>query len=281
MAGYAKSGLACLMAAATCFGTGSALAGQKAQALLPDAPGPETARVAERPLKSNDYFVYGSLIAGSHVTVSGGRGSLAVGLLFGPLGVAANAAHAQSVNEERSKPLDALARIDAVAALKAARSTAAPAAADVRAYELMPVVAVRFEDDKAFRLSCMLTASLPNPGKRDWHSRYSVEMAGRFDSGSPASIDAAGQVIAPCLAEANRLFETHARGGLQLGETAKPVVINGKTVSLRVVDAEYPARFVVPDILGVMEWPTPESAMPVPPCACDGTDKAESGAVGG
>ena len=273
--------------ATACFAGLAILAGGHAMAaprtiqLLPDAPPPETARIVERPIKDNDVFYMGTLVDGTHTTVAGGRGSLAVGLMFGPLGVAANAAHAHEVNVERSKTIDGLVHNDTIAAFKAIRQASQPAPADTRAYELVPIVQVLFEDDKTFRMGCMVTVTLANPGKRDWRARYSVQLPGRYDNSSPASLDAAAQTVAPCLAEANRLFEVQARGGLVLGTRTQPVEINGKTVQMLVADAEYPAHAVIPDMLGAAEWPLPVVDKPVPPCACNGAPKPETGAAAG
>ncbi len=263
--------------AATCLGAavlavgGQAFAGQRTLVPLADAPGPETARIATRPLVTTEVYLNGTPVDGTHTAVAGGRGSLAVGLLFGPVGVLANAAHAEELNKKRAVPLDGFAHADTVGTLAAIRQASQPAPQGTRAYELMPIVTATFEDDKTFHVSCMITASLPDPnGKRPWRARYSVDTPGSYDATSQASIDQAGAAVSPCLAEANRLFEGHARGAMQLGETAKPVVINGRTVQLRVVDAEYPTHSIVPDMAGIMEWAAPvQPAAPVPPCACN------------
>ncbi len=272
---------ACLAASASTLAfSGQTTAGPRTLEILPDAPGPETARIIDGPIKASDAYYAGTVIEGTHTTVAGGKGSLAVGLLFGPLGVAANAAHAHDVNVTRGKTIEALASNDTVAVLRTIRETAGqPAPADTRAYALVPSVQVLFDDDKTFRIGCTITASLPNPGKRDWHARYSVATPGQYDASVPTSVEQAGQVVVPCLTEANRLFEAHARGGLVMGETLQPAVFNGKTVLAKVVDAEYPAHAILRDMAGVVEWVVPAPAtpaVPVPPCACNEPVKAEA-----
>jgi hypothetical protein len=273
--------LACLVAAASELALGGqASAAPRTLEILPGAPGPETARIIDGPIKDSDVYYAGSVIEGTHTSVAGGRGSLAVGLLFGPLGVAANAAHAKEVNVTRGKSVESLASNGTVAVLKTIRETSGqPAAADTRAYALVPSIQILFDDDKTFRLGCTISASLPNPGKRDWRARYSVTTPGQYDASSPASVEQAGQAIAPCLTEANRLFEAHARGGLVMGATPRPAVFNGKTVLAKVVDAEYPAHAVVRDMAGVVEWAVPAPAVPVPLCACNAPIKASSEAT--
>lgn len=242
------------------FLAGAAQAAPKMLQPLADAPGPETARILDRPVKPEDLLILGTPIKDTHTFVAGGRGSLAVGLLFGPLGVAANAAHADSVNQQRGRSIDALVHNDTLAILRTVRSPAdgtpmPEAAADIRAYELIPAIQLTFSDDTHFRVGCTLSATLSSPGQKPWHGRYWVRLYDTYDTGSAESLNGAQAALTSCMAEANRLFERNARGEMTASDVVTPVDIDGKTVKLKLDPNDYPAHIVVPDTWGAVEWP--------------------------
>ena len=238
---------------------GTAHAAPKMLTPLADAPGPETARILDRTPTQNDTVVLGSVVKDTHTIIAGGSGSLAVGLLLGPLGVAANIAHADAVNQKRGETVGALIHNDTVGILKSVRAAEPEVAADVRAYELIPAVQLTFIDDTHFRVGCVLSASLAatlsNGAQKPWHGRYWVRQYETYDTASDASVTAAQGALTTCMAEANRLFERNARGQMTLSDTATTVDFYGKTVKLKLDDADYPAHIVVPDPWGAAEWP--------------------------
>lgn len=243
---------------------GSLMCGQAmaaAEATVPAGAPPSTsARILTREPKNTD-IAFGTRLEGTRVYVLGARGSLGVGLLLGPLGVAGNAAHVAKVNRSRGEQLDALVKTDVIGVLRAVREAggAPEAASDVPAFELLPSLSARFEDDTRFHVTCILQVSLAGEGKREWRVRYGVEMPGVFDSQSPASVEAAAQTVTPCFTEANRLFTTHVAGGMRAG-AVQSAILWGKPQKRAFVAEEYPARLIAPDVVGLMEYAPPAQA---------------------
>ena len=239
---------------------GHAIAGVPYAKIPADTPASTAARVMTREHKNTD-FGLGTRLAGTRTYVSGGKGSLGVGLLLGPLGVAGNAAHVGDVNRRRASQLNDLVRTDVVNVLQSVRQNggAAEAAADVAAFDLLPSLQIRFDDDTRFHVGCLVQASLAS-GKKAWRVRYAVELPGRFDSQSQDSVSVAAQAIVPCFTEANRLFAAHIAGGMLPGPV-QPATILGKAQKQPFVADEYPARLILPDAVGLVEYaPTPPSA---------------------
>ena len=257
--------MAITVAAIILSAAGSAQAAPKMLQPLADAPGPEVARILDRPVKQEDILILGSPVKDTHTFIAGGRGSLAVGLLLGPIGVAANVAHANAVNQQRGQTVDALVHNDTLSILKDVRAAAdggpgPDVAPDARAYDLIPAIQLTFSDETHFRVGCSLSASLANAGQKPWHARYWVRLYDTYDTASPTSVDAAQGALPQCLTEANRLFERHARGQMTTSDTATPVEIDGKTVKLKLDNSDYPAHVVVPDPWGAAEWPQKPAA---------------------
>jgi hypothetical protein len=237
---------------------GSATAGIPYAKIPAGAPSSATARVLTREHKNTD-FGLGTRIVGTRTYVAGGRGSLGVGLLLGPLGVAGNAAHVAEVNRSRASQLNDLVQTDVVSVLQTVRqdSGASEAATDVPAYDLLPSLQIRFDGDTRFHVGCLIQANLKT-GKKEWRVRYAVELPGSYDSQSPASVAAAGETVAPCFTEANRLFTAHIAGGMLPG-AVQPANILGKAQKQPFVAEEYPARLILPDVVGLVEYaPTVE-----------------------
>lgn len=240
---------------------------------LPDAPPPETAIVPDR--KPTDAEIWGATsIEGTHFTAFGAKGSVGVGILFGPLGVAANIAKIAKVNRERALPLSDLVQTDVVQLLKTARQAdiaenAAPVEMPAqtpagRTYELVPVIQLNFDSDTAFNVTCVLNATLPTGGRKPWKGRYSVQMPGTYDTKAEGVQAAVKQVLPVCLSEANRLFTRHAKGGMVASDKPQPVPINGQLHPNYVIEAELPDRIIIPTIFGLMQMPPPpETQQPV------------------
>lgn len=232
-----------------------------AQAKIPaGAPASTAARIVTREPKNTD-FGLGTRLDGTRVYVWGAKGSLGVGLLLGPLGVAGNAAHVANVNRGRATQLGALVQTDVISLLRTVRQDggAIEAASDVPAYDLMPSLQLRFDGDTRFHVGCLIQASLAVPGKREWRVRYAVEMPGDYDSQSQSSVEAAAQAVTPCFTEANRLFTAHIAGGMLPGPV-QPATLMGKAQKQAFVAEEYPARLILPDVVGLVEYPaTPDT----------------------
>jgi hypothetical protein len=248
-----------ILLAATVSG-GHATAGIPYSKIPAGAPSSAAARVVTREHKNTD-FGLGTRLAGTRTYVAGGKGSLGVGLLLGPLGVAGNAAHVADVNRRRGSQLNDLVQTDVISVLQTVRqSDGAPeAAADEPAYDLLPSLQIRFDGDTRFHVGCLIQANLKT-GKKEWRVRYAVELPGSYDSQSSDSVAAAARTVAPCFTEANRLFTAHIAGGMLPG-SVQPANILGKAQKQPFVAEEYPARLILPDVVGLVEYaPTPLAA---------------------
>ena len=152
--------------------------------------------------------------------------------------------------------------IDAAALLARKRH---PSPAGVHAYELSPSVAVRFTGAHDFTIGCKVAATLDGTA---WHARYLVWMFEAYDRRSKADIAAAARSLKPCFAEAGRLFDVHASGGMLPGKTPRMVEMDGRRQPRFMVDAER-ERAILPDGEGLVEYhpplPLPLPKIVVPP----------------
>jgi hypothetical protein len=111
------------------------------------SPSAYEAVVSTRALNERERFGGTVLDSNPNFSVSGGRGSAALGVALGPLGVAANIGHIRAVNRERGATLASVTSADPRAALSellAANASAQPAA---MRYELAPVMLAHFDTD--------------------------------------------------------------------------------------------------------------------------------------
>src|SRR5262249_48699436 len=149
------------------------------------APKSQTAVVVERLPNPNEYWSP-SPIEGTSYAVVGAKGSLAAGVLLGPIAVAANVAYVKQTNKERGEGATALTKTDRRAVLKAIRARAAAAgdaaASSGKGYELVPTVQIFFPNADSFAIGCTITASLPAAaGGRPWRARYGVALEPTYD----------------------------------------------------------------------------------------------------
>lgn len=246
-----KAGMASVLALGAF--AGSALA-REAPPPPPGSPSAFEAFVSTRALNENERFGGTVLEHNPNFSVSGGRGSAALGMAFGVIGVAANIGHIRAVNRERGATLASVSSTDPRAALSellAANASETPAAAQ---YELAPVVLAHFDSETSFVMMCGIYASLPGERRRGWRGRYLVYLDGVFDTQNEQSMADAAAKVAPCLAEAHRVFALHLAGADTLGEPQR--IQSGTFVMThRLYQNELAAeRFVGADPFGVISY---------------------------
>lgn len=199
-------------------------------------------------------------IEGTYFGVSGASGSVAVGLLFGPIGVAANVAHVNSVNKERVAPLTNLTSQNLSKILSQEISTIQSGNDRSSAsYKITPAANLYFKSNNAYFLGCTITAELTQTnGTKPWKARYAIPVEGIFDSSSASDTIKASGALAPCLHNAYELFNEHITG--KLGVFDKRTVTNQtiddkKTTDqiLQVAVSKLPEKILVNDTWGVFE----------------------------
>lgn len=218
------------------------------------SPSPFQAVVSTRALNEMERFGGTTLENNPNVSISGGRGSAALGIALGPLGVAANIGHIRAVNRERGASFGGVTSADprtALSELLAAHAGEAPAAVS---YELAPVVLAQFENDTSFEMVCAIYASLPGERRRGWRGRYIVYLDGVFDTRNEQSMADAAAAVAPCIGEAHRIFALHLAGTDTLGDPRR--IQTGRFVMTnRLYQNELAAqRFVGADSQGVASY---------------------------
>lgn len=190
-------------------------------------------------------------LPGTYFGASGASGSLAVGLLFGVIGVAANAAHVASENRAHANSLTKLTSVN----LSRYLSADFPAAPSTEGYELVPSASIYFETDTTYVLSCTVTAkTVPE----DWSARYTVAMNGVFDSRNDRDTAEAIHKLETCVQDAAKLFVEQAEG--KLGPFEKRTVtaprVDGKGEVAAVYNVDVPAlpnRVIVSDPMGLVQ----------------------------
>lgn len=224
-----------------------------------------------QPLRSTDAFISDrlptqaeaqayTLLEGKYFGSSGASGSLAAGLLFGPLGVAANVAYINSENTRRTTPLKVVADLN-LAKLLSEQVAALPAGprGERTSYELIPAANFYFKSDTSYWLTCVLTADLPQPGQASWRARYAVATEGSFDSSSSSDTQRAADAVAPCLRDAYQLFVDHVSGSVG---TFEPRTISTKRIDgqgtvdevWNVAIGSLPGRIIANDVSGLVQF---------------------------
>lgn len=190
-------------------------------------------------------------LPGTYFGASGASGSLAVGLLFGVIGVAANAAHIAKENRAHANSLAKLTSINLAGYL----SADFPARPSADGYELTPSANIYFETDTTYVLSCTVTAkAVP----QDWNARYTVALNGVFDSRNDQDTAEASRKLETCVLDAAKLFVDQAEGGLGPFEkrtiTAPRVDGKGDVAAVYNVDVSaLPSRVIVSDRMGLVQ----------------------------
>lgn len=222
----------------------------------PVATAPTGAFVSDTLPTGPQKYTYTNL-DGTYFGASGGSGSAAVGLLLGPIGVAANVAHINSVNRQRVAPLGALTSQNLAGLLKQELANAGADTA-TSGYKLTPAANVAFTSDTAYVLGCTITAELPAAnGAKPWAARYAIHVDGQFDSRHAADTDAAIAALAPCLRSAYGVFRQHVEARPGTFETRVVTIrtVQGRTLDqkLQVATAALPGKVLVNDFQGVAE----------------------------
>jgi hypothetical protein len=191
-------------------------------------------------------------IPGTYFGASGASGSLAVGLLFGVIGAAANAAYVAKENRAHGDSLPKLTSINLADFL----SAEFPAHPSNGGYELTPSANIYFETDTTYVLSCTVTAKAV---AKDWNARYTVAMNGVFDSKNDQDTVEAIRKLEPCVQDAAKLFVEQAEG--KLGPFEKRTVTapradgKGDVAAVYNVDVSaLPSHIIVSDRMGVVQF---------------------------
>ena len=197
---------------------------------------------------------WGTDIEGTDFTAIGAKGSVAVGVLFGALGVAANVAHVNSVNRERAGHIGGLADLDLrqVAAAHLPEST--PGARMV----VIPSGTLSFLDDSRFEVWCHLKMDARNGAKEGWSATYTYRTG--VVHGAPTGTSATD--LAPdldtCFAGAATLAQEHRAGRHQASTPSTQWVrgVDGAAMEMAATwssDAG-PERLVMRLPSGLQEW---------------------------
>lgn len=224
----------------------------------PASPPASSFFVSDTQPTSAQKYSYTSL-EGTYFGSSGGSGSLAVGLMFGLVGVMANVAYTHSVNRKRAVPLAALTSQDLAKILNQQLSMISDTGVrSSQAFKLTPAANVAFNTDTAYELGCAVTAELPpDAGRPAWNARYAVAVNGVFDSSHGDDTTAASNALGPCLLEAYKLFKDHVEGKIGPFElrtiTMHPAGGKDVVLPVQVAVSQLPARVIIHDYLGLNE----------------------------
>ena len=233
----------------------SATAAPKINTAPDGVPSSFRALAPDRP--ATDAEVSATHIEGTDFGVLGARGSLGVGLLFGPLGVAGNVAHVQAANKERGAALGDLAKTDLRAMLRDERAQHAPRDAPEQGaanLEIVPVAVANFSSDTDFTLRCKITASYPADDNKPWRGRYSVPIDGAYTT-TAINLEETRAALRACFATAYGLYAGHVDGVFN-GGSVRTFHVEGIGSKLKgtIVDALLPDRVVLYDSAGLYEY---------------------------
>ena len=182
------------------------------------------------------------------------RGSVAAGLLLGPLGVAGNVAYVRSESERQMVPVKALLAEDLrkTLATQAPNAAAEAGALPARHYALVPSATVEFRSDDEFRLRCNLSVALMDGGNEVWRARYLMQADGAFMHARSEDMAKATSELGTCLGRAYALFQSHKAN--RLGGFKEHEVVAEYTMHLQVLESALPERIIAADPLGLFEW---------------------------
>ena len=213
-----------------------------------------TAFLANRMPTPKEKFAIHS-VENSYFGVSDVRRSLPLGVVLGPLGVAANMAHVSGESERRSEEVKSLLALDAGTLLRAAAPDLRPAdgaGIDRRRVEVVPSAALLFVDDDSFELTCFVNVVMLEGANETWRARYGVNAEGAFkvkSSDLPGTMTAE---LSACLGRAYGLYRAHFAGELR---PYRDYAIETKdyTRYMPVYESGLPSRVIAYDGLGVIE----------------------------
>lgn len=220
---------------------------QAEAAIVSDRMPAETEKAASFTSLENSYF-------GVTNEVKNKAAAVAVGLMFGPLGVAANIAHNHSINRELVAPLSTLTSINLAKVLREELGPPKTSGGDSR-YEVVPAAAVTFKTEDTYWLTCNIAVT--GNGAPLWKGRYVVPVDDTFKSSNGQDTARAGAALGKCLRDAYTLFQDHAADRVGAFETKTIVArdLDGSRVerTAGVATAYLPARVVIKDYLGLTQ----------------------------
>ena len=181
---------------------------------LPEgAPGSNAIIVADRfPDPHRASLVGANAVDGTSFAVGGARGSAGLGVMFGALGALVNSATVAHTNSERGARLGPFLQTDIKALTQQLAPPAQPNGAP--AFEIVPMVTVKFRDDTHFTLDCYIFGYTP-AGERWGRGNFVAYGVDEYDLGQQASVDAAAAALPACIQDVYSAFVAYVgfRGG--------------------------------------------------------------------
>jgi hypothetical protein len=195
----------------------------------------------------------------SYFGAGGASGSLALGLLLGPIGVIGNSAYVDSENSKNANKLPELISVNLADILK----RVAPILMDNQimasgSYELVPAASINFMSSSSYSLTCMLNAKLPTGDPANpWMARYAVSVEGVFQVANSVDTQKAMGMFGDCLKDAHAMFEAHVGGNIGTFRTRTVTSVkvdNTGTIDqqLLVADSALPEKVIVNDYFGLV-----------------------------
>jgi len=194
-------------------------------------------------------------VENSYFGVTDTRRSLPLGLLLGPIGVAANMAHVRGESERRSDEVKSLLGLDAGALLRTEApdlSSAQGAAIDGRRLEVVPAAVLIFVEDDTFQFICFVNVVMLEGAKEMWRARYGVHAEGKFNVKSSDLSGTMAAELSVCLKRAYGLYRAHFAG--DLGPFRNYTIETTElTLYMPVYESSLPARVIGNDGIGLIE----------------------------
>jgi hypothetical protein len=209
-------------------------------------------------LPSEEEKVGGYAVPDSYFGVSDHppTGALAVGLLFGPLGMLSNVARFQQASKNRAERHTALFQTNLVTLMNsgsnkyAIRSAKEPSK-EIR-YELVPTALIYYQDDKTFQLTCFLHVTLYASAHELWRARYAANSSRAYTVDNKDIDTIVREDLSECLAKSVALFELHSGSDASMFKDAE-IDTGDITLYVPVMHSLLPDRLVYNDFLGLHE----------------------------
>lgn len=179
-------------------------------------------------------------------------GAVAIGLLFGPIGVVANMERNKAINERLIIPLGSVTQQDLGQILRTEASLPVEANS-APMYELVPSANIHFSTETQYRITCVLVAHLPQPPGEPWRAVYATAEDEYFDSSKADDTERAIASLPPCLRNTYSLFKSHVSGTLGQVGLRSLTYRGGITVNATVVVPMLPDRVVIKSGLGIQQ----------------------------
>jgi len=194
--------------------------------------------------KLNEKYGAATDIPDSYFGIRGASGSVAVGLLFGPLGVLANTHKANSENIEFSKKIDSITKINVNKIFENIDISDFTTSSNERtSFFIIPSAVVSFNKDQKFTITCNISAKNESNTGKKWVGNYMNEPLYFYSPGDDNIKVVASKNIENCFTELTSIFKSHITGSL--GEIEKKRFMIGESmVNLNVFVKEYPERII-------------------------------------